>query len=280
VVATRLLILDGHGAHGWRANSWRLAWRDLRDGASLWRLWTALAWGDIRQRYRRSVIGPFWITLSMAILVGAQSLLYGVLLHVPLHDYLPFLTVGYLIWGFISSVIGDAGLCFAAAASFLRQSRLPKSLFVYRMIWRNLLMVAHNAVVYFAVALIFDIHIGHWALTLPLALAILALNGVWVGLLVGMAATRFRDVPQIITNFMQVAFFITPILFKPEMLGQYHYLVDFNPLTHFIGIARAPLLGEAPALTSWLVVIAITIAGCSGTMVAFVRLRARIAYWI
>ena len=86
--------------------------------------------------------------------------------------------------------------------------------------------------------------------------------------------------PQIIGNFLQVAFFITPILFKPEMLGQYHFLVDFNPLTHFIAIVRAPLLGEAPRLASWLAVIAISIAGCGGTMFAFVRLRARIVYWI
>ena len=280
MVATRLLVLDGHAAHGWNANSWRLAWRDILDGLSAWRLWTSLAGSDIRQRYRRSVIGPFWITLSMAVLVAAQGLLYGVLLHVPLHDYLPFLTLGYLIWGLISSMIGDAGTCFAAAASFLKHSRLPKSLFVFRMIWRNLLMVAHNAVVYLVVALAFGVPVGPWALTLPFALAMIALNGAWVGLLVGMVSARFRDVPQIIGNFLQVAFFITPILFKPEMLGEYRFLVDFNPLTHFIAIVRAPLLGQVPPLHSWLAVVAISIAGCGGTMFAFVRLRARIAYWI
>ena len=280
MTATRLLILDGHGAHGWNANSWRLAWRDIADGVAQWRLWTSLAWGDIRQRYRRSIIGPFWITLSMAVLVGAQGVLYGILLHVPLHDYLPFLTLGFLTWGLISSMITDAGLCFASAASFLKHSRLPKSLFVFRMVWRNLLIVAHNAVVYVAVAVIFGIAPGPWIVVLPLALVAIAVNGAWVGLLLGMVAARFRDVPQIIGNFLQVAFFITPILFKPEMLGQYRGLVDFNPLTHFIDIVRAPLLGQAPALGSWLAVIAVTAIGCAGAMLAFVRLRARIAYWI
>jgi lipopolysaccharide transport system permease protein len=281
VTATRLLVLDGHAAHGWSANSWRLAWRDIRDGLSEWRLWTSLAWGDVRQRYRRSIIGPFWITLSMAVLVGAQGLLYGLLLHVPLHDYLPFLTLGFLIWGLISGMITDAGLCFASAAPYLKHSRLPKSLFVFRMVWRNLLMVAHNAVVYVAVAVIFGIRPDPWAvLTLPFAVAAIAVNGAWIGLLVGMVSARFRDVPQIIGNFLQVAFFITPILFKPEMLGQYRYLVDLNPLTHFIAIARAPLLGGEAPLISWLAVAGVSIVGCAATMVAFVRLRARIVYWI
>jgi lipopolysaccharide transport system permease protein len=280
VAATRLLILDGHAAHGWNANSWRQAWRDLADGATRGRLWTSLAWGDIRQRYRRSIIGPFWITFSMAVLVGAQGVLYGILLDVPLHDYLPFLTLGIVIWGMISSMISEASLCFATAGSFLKHSRLPKSLFVFRMVWRNLLMLAHNAVVYVVVATIYGIEPGGWVLTLPLAVAVIAINGAWVGLLIGMVAARFRDVPQIIGNFLQVAFFITPILFKPEMLGKHRGLVDFNPLTHFIDIIRAPLLGHAPAPGSWPAVIAVTVIGCALTMLAFVRLRARIAYWI
>ena len=280
MAATRLLILDGHGAHGWSANSWRLAWHDIRDGMALWRLWTSLGWGDLRQRYRRSIIGPFWITLTMAVLVGAQGVLYGILLHVPLHDYLPFLCLGYLVWGLISTMISDAGLCFASAAPFLRHSRLPKSLLVFRMVWRNLLMVAHNAVVYVAVAMIFGIRPSPWVVTLPLAIAAIAVNGAWIGLLVGMVSARFRDVPQIIGNFLQVVFFVTPILFKPEMLGKYHWLVDLNPLTHFIDVARSPLLGQAPDATSWLAVIAVTVIGWAGAMLAFVRLRARIAYWI
>src|SRR5437667_12263712 len=100
----------------------------------------------------------------------------------------------------------------------------------------------------------------------------IALNGAWVGLLVGMVSARFRDVPQIIGNFLQVAFFITPILFKPEMLGQYHFLVDLNPLTHFIAILRAPLLGEAPRLANWLAVVSISLVGCDGALFGFCRL--------
>lgn len=53
------------------------ALQDLRDGISRWQLWGLLGWQDILQRYRRSVLGPFWITASMGVLVTALGLLYA-----------------------------------------------------------------------------------------------------------------------------------------------------------------------------------------------------------
>src|SRR5262249_17858151 len=155
-----------------------------------------------------------------------------------------------------------------------------KSTFALRMVWRNLLMTAHNAVVYLIVALIFDVVPSWWALTIPAALLVLSLNGVWMGLLLGMVAARFRDVPQIVGSLMQVIFFITPILFKGEALGKHQALVELNPFAHFLAILREPMLGEPPELVSWLVVLATTLAGSALTYLAFVRLRARIVYWI
>jgi ABC-type polysaccharide/polyol phosphate export permease len=57
-------------------------------------------------------------------------------------------------------------------------------------------------------------------------------------------------------------------------------LVELNPFTHFVAIVRDPMMGAAPALASWLVVLATTAVGCGLTYLAFVRLRARIVYWI
>jgi ABC-type polysaccharide/polyol phosphate export permease len=280
VLTSRLLVLDGHASNPWSRTSWRLAWSDVSEGFAGWRLWSSLGWSDIRQRYRRSVIGPFWLTLSMAILILALGIIYATLFHMPIAEYLPFLTLGYLIWGLISNLVTDACTVFSSAAPFLKHSRIPKSVFVYRAVWRNLLMTGHNAVVYVAVALIFGVAPSWWALTVPLALLVVAANGVWMGLLLGMVAARFRDVPQLVSNLLQVLFFVTPILFKRESLGQHAALINLNPLAHFVEVVRDPLLGGVPELHSWLVVIASTLIGWGLTYLAFVRLRARIVYWI
>lgn len=239
-----------------------------------------MGWQDIRQRYRRSVLGPFWLTLSMAILVGALGVLYGKLFGIAIDDYLPFLTLGFLSWGLISGVITEGCVALTAAEPFIKQMRLPFSLHVYRMIWRNLIIFAHNFVVYIAVAVWFEIWPGAAALLLLPGLVLIVLTAIWVGLLLGMICARFRDVPQIAGSVLQVAFFLTPIIWKPELLGSRAGFVQANPFFHFVELVRAPLLGQAPAALTWTVALGVTAGGWFVTFLFFRRFRARIAYWV
>ncbi len=84
------------------------ALEDIAVGFRRWRLAAALARLDIRNRYRGSVLGPFWLTLSTAIMVVGLGLLYSTLFKLPLADYLPFLAVSLLVWTTISQIVTDA----------------------------------------------------------------------------------------------------------------------------------------------------------------------------
>ena len=95
-----------------KTNSIRLALRDVVDGTILWPLWVTLGWNDIRQRYRRSLLGPFWLTASMAIMVVSLGVIYARIFKTDINDFLPFLCVGLLVWGFISSTLNEAGTLF------------------------------------------------------------------------------------------------------------------------------------------------------------------------
>src|SRR5882724_5093247 len=108
----------------------RLAIRDVLDGAALWPLWGRLGWNDIVQRYRRSLLGPLWLTASMAIMVVALGLVYAQIFKIALHDFIPFLCVGLLIWGFISTVLTESGTLFTGSESYIKQIRLPYSVYV------------------------------------------------------------------------------------------------------------------------------------------------------
>src|SRR4249920_1897323 len=94
-----------------------LASRDIRDGILLWPLWGRLGWNDILQRYRRSLLGPFWLTASMAIMVVSLGILYAELFNTPINDFLPFLCVGLLVWNLISSFLIEGGTIFTGAES-------------------------------------------------------------------------------------------------------------------------------------------------------------------
>lgn len=253
---------------------------DLVGGLRNWPIWTLMAWQDIRLRYRGSVLGPFWLTLSMAIMILALGFLYARLFRMEINEYLPFLCLGLLSWTLVSTIITEACASFINAENIIKQIKLPYSIHAYRVVWRNVIIAAHNVVVYLFVMLYFEIMPGLKMLYLIPGLALVMFNGVWVCLLFGMICARFRDVPQIVASLVQVIFFVTPIIWKPELMGEHEVWALLNPFFAIVDLIRAPLLNQAPHLTSWVIVLAITGAGWALTIATFRRLRARIPYWV
>jgi ABC-type polysaccharide/polyol phosphate export permease len=253
---------------------------DLMRGLRLWRTWLSLGWHDVRQRYKRSVLGPLWITLSMGITVAALGVLYARLFAQPIDTYLPFVALGFIVWGLISGLLLDACAVFVTAESYIRQIRLPLSFYVFRMVWRNLIVFAHNMLIFAVVVMLLPVDVGwHMLAALP-GLLLVALTGLWAGLLVGMVCTRYRDVPQLVASVVQVSFFLTPIVWQPGQLARNTWVVEVNPFFHFVDIVRSPLLGSLPSVNSWSTAIAITVVGALVTFVVFARYRYRIAYWV
>lgn len=257
------------------------AQRDLRDGLANWHLWTLLGWYDVRRRYRRSIFGPLWTTLSMAIFVMALGALYAKLFGRPPSVYIPHLTLGFLAWTFLAGVIGGGCNAFVASERYIKEIRVPLSAFVYRMIWQQVIMFCYQSLVFVAVAAFFQIKPGPVALLAVAGFALFILNAVWVGLFMGVLATRYRDIPEIMNNIIRIVFFLTPILWMPEMVGEGRsLLLDFNPFYHFIEIVRAPLLGNAPHEKAWVVALGFAAVGWPLALLLFARARGRIAYWL
>jgi ABC-2 type transport system permease protein len=258
----------------------RRALADIWGGWEKRALWTTLGLRDIRQRYRRSVIGPFWITISMGIMIAAFGLLYGQIFKIDTTEYLPYLTAGFFAWGLISSLVIEGCQAFSSSDHLIKQLSAPLSIYVYRIIWSNLLIAAHNIWVYVVVALWFRVDVG-WSTLLAIpALALILVNGLWVGLLLGLLSARFRDIPMIVASIVQVVFFVTPIIWMPDMVpGRALFLVA-NPFYHFVSILRDPLLGRVPSIESWVAVLLITLIGWTVALIFYTAYRWRLAYWV
>ena len=253
---------------------------DVTSGLRLWPLWTTLGWNDILQRYRRSLLGPFWLTASMAVMVVTLGFLYAKLFRTPINDFLPFLCVGLLVWNFMSSFLLEGGVLFTGSEAYIKQIKLPYSVYVFRSTWSKLIIFAHNLVIYFEIILYFGIWPGlNGLLALP-GLMLVTINGALLTLLVGMVSARFRDIPQLIASVVQIVFFVTPIMWKPELLQDRAYIAALNPFFHMIELVRAPLLGSIPALQSYVAVLVITLINFVVVGLFFARFRSRIAYWV
>ena len=257
-----------------------LAVKDIWDAARSIHVWPLLGWLEIKQRYRRSVLGPFWLTISTGVLIGAMGPLYSKLLNQEMSAYMAYLAIGFVVWSLMAGLMNDACTTFISGEGYIKQLKLPLTTHVLRMVWKNLLIFAHNFVIVLVVIIFFPPHMSWSLLFFPLGILMIAINGVWLGILLGLLCARFRDIPIIISSIVQVAFFLTPVLWKAGSLGRYGWAATWNPLHHFLEIVRQPLLGESVSALSWVAVCFVTAAGVAVTLMMFSRFRRRIAYWV
>jgi ABC-type polysaccharide/polyol phosphate export permease len=258
------------------------AWEDLAGGLAKSDLWGRLGWLDVKRRYRRTMLGPFWTSISLAVYVVSVGLLGAGLWRQNIHEYLPFLVSGMVVWMLVSTIIGESCGLLIAGQGLFRNIRFEFSIFAYALVWRNLIVFLHNLVVYVLVAIPLKPELLGWTVLLAVpGLLLVLVNGVWLALLIGMLCLRFRDVQPLVTTALQISMLITPLFWPPESLtgtGRFVF-VELNPLYHLIEVVRAPLLGNIPAATSYVAVMLIAAGGWLLTYLVFERFRSRITYW-
>ena len=253
---------------------------DVYFGIAAARVWGTLGWHDIRQRYRRSILGPFWFTLSTAIMVVVLGALYSTLLNQEITNYLPYLAVGLVVWQFLASSMIEGCNSFIGSANLIKQIRLPLTVHVCRIAWRNFAILLHSL----PVVILTLIALGHWPsfefLLIPIALLLLLLHSVWIGIVLGILCARFRDIPPIIANLVQVAFFFTPVMWSPDILKERAWVAAYNPFYHLIEIVRAPILGQPVHVESWFWAFGFLFVGFGLAQFLMRRFRNRVPYWL
>lgn len=290
-----------------KSRSFKRAFADVREAWDHRELWGHLGWQDIKQRYRRSVIGPLWITISMGTTALALGLLYSVLLGAELPAFLPYITAGFIVWNFILGCITEGTDVFIANEGLIKHLPAPITVHVMRMVWRQVLFLAHNLAVYVIVMLIFFGTLSEpyrmtengplqpglsWTIALAIpGFVLLAVNAVWVSLLFGVISTRFRDIPPVVNSFINLVFFMTPIVWDASILTKVSkgdpedgawrmWIAELNPVYHFVEIVRAPMLGHTVDWHHWAVVGGFTVIGWLLALVILRNYRARVSYWV
>ncbi|MFT9257526.1 MAG: ABC transporter permease [Acetobacter sp.] len=255
------------------------ALHDITQGFHFRTLALTLAWLDIRLRYRGSVLGPFWLTGTTTIMIAAMGVLYSYLLNVDMHKYLPFLTFSVVLWSLASGVLREGCTAFTAASSLIHSARMPYTLHVIRVEMRNILVLAHNIPVVIGVFLWFHAAPQNLTTLLP-ACALWLVDCFFMIMLLGVLGARFRDTSPIVASLTQIFFFVTPVIWAPELMtiGQNWLLLD--PFFPLIEILRAPITGDVVQVAVWPAALAWSALLAVVTFCLFARMRTRLAYWI
>ncbi|WP_424811506.1 ABC transporter permease [Roseococcus sp. YIM B11640] len=275
-------VASQSGAHSFDSRTPRRvarAWGDLVEGFSSRRLATALAMLDLKNRYRGSVLGPFWVTLSTAAMLLGVGLLYGHLLAMPLAEYLPHLAVSLVVWNVMAGAVNDSCTTMIGSEGIIRQLRVPYTVHALRCMSRNAILALHNLPLVILIFLFFG-HIPGWEALMALpGLALLAINILSACFLLGMICARFRDIGPIVSSVMQLAFFMTPVIWKPDQLS-HQWLLLINPFYAMLEVIRGPLVAGGASAIVWTIAIALTAVHAAVAFAFFARFRGRIAFWV
>jgi len=213
-------------------------------------------------RYRRSVLGIGWIFLNLIIMLSSVGIIYSHLLGQDLKKFLPFLTIGLVIWGYITSSILEGGSAFLASEGYIKQIGLPLYIYIFRFFVSITVNMLISLPAYFIIAFIYSVQIRWGALWALVGILSLFLISFLMIAIFSHLNVRFRDLPHIASSGLQVLFFATPIIWPPETLrlGKLHWVIDFNPIYHLLEIIRRPLLLSEPAsYVNYLVVLVLII---------------------
>lgn len=253
---------------------------DISESVSKTDVWVYLGWQDIRQRYRRSVLGPWWVTLSTGIMVLTLGLLWSQVFNVSISTYLPFFSVGLVIWTFISGFLTEVCTAISQFEGIIKQRKTNFFIFIVRIHVRHLVILFHN----FAIVFLVFLTVGHVfsiaMLTAIPGLVLLSFVLIFTGTPIAIFCTRFRDMPQIVANVLQVVFYVTPIIWEPANLKNFQLVMDLNPFLAMVSLIRKPMLGSIPSLNDFLMVFFILLLSSIGSIFLLGKYRKRIAYWL
>lgn len=240
----------------------------------------SLAVQDILARYRGSILGPWWITITMGALVLGIGINYAALFHVEVRELLPYVALGLVFWGFVSTNISEGGEAFVVGGAMLRQSALPLPMFIVRCVVRNYINLAHHLIIVVAVLAWFRIFYGVGILWAIVGLLVTTINILWFDLALAMVSARFRDVPQIVTAVLQFVFFLTPIFWKPSEGLKHNPLVTANPFYFSIQIIRQPLLTGVMPVGELLSMTVVAFFGWIATIMFYNQTRRRVVHYL
>ena len=260
--------------------TFKAALKDFSEALSSYRVWSYMASNDIRLRYRGSTLGPLWITLTMVIFIGALSIVYSRLFNQQIREYIPFLTCGILIWTYISSVINESAETFISSKEYIEGMKMPYFLFIFRMIWRNFLIFLHNFVVYILVVLYFHVHLTALTLLAIPGFLLVTIALAAVGVILSILATRFRDLPPIVSAMITVVFFVSPVTWPSKQIGEASLIIQLNPTSYLLDLIRTPLLGKAPALNSVYIVLTLAVILWTVAFAVFSANNKKIPFWL
>lgn len=256
----------------------------LKDINSAWKrheLWRFLAFNDILSRYSRSFLGPLWVVLSTVTFLIAAGTVYSFVLKVDLNTYFPYIVISYLIWSTFAMITNELASSLIASGPYILNASIPISTFSFRILWRNLILILHLIPIWIVTVLIFDVKFSVDTLLFIPGFLIALITVFSYGTMLGIVSARFRDAPMLVLSVLQIAFFVTPVMWTIDILTiDQRWVVEMNPLLPFIEIIRNSLLNIEIDPALWGKAVLIMTVGVVLLLFTLGKFKRKVPFWL
>lgn len=250
----------------------------------LWRfreLLGFLAWRDVRVRYAQTLMGAAWALLEPLVGVLVFTLIFNRVagfeagdVPYPLHCF-----AAMLLWTFFSRALRDVATSLVVNAPVLRKVYFPRLALPCAALLATLVDLACMLLMYFLLLAYYGLAPTPRLLTLPLWIALAAINVLGMGLLLSAINVRFRDVTRVLPFLIQVWLFVTPVAYPLEKIpAAWLGVYSLNPMVGVVEATRWALL-PGYALDAALLAPSVAVGMCllAAGMMYFVRAQREFA---
>lgn len=209
-----------------------------------------LTWRDIKVRYKQTLLGIVWIILQPLVSMVIFTIVFGNFAKIPSDDipYPIFVFIGLMFWNFFSAALNGASNSLISNENILKKVYFPRiltpvaSTLGYIVDLIPTLIIFVGLLIYYKVTITFQIII-----LLPILFLLLLISALGIGMFLAPLNAKFRDVRYILPYFIQLGFFITPVIYPTSLFGGTSRIIRiFNPVAEAIEISRSAFFNVRP----------------------------------
>ncbi|MDA0978827.1 MAG: ABC transporter permease [Proteobacteria bacterium] len=238
---------------------------------------------DFAVQYRKTMIGPIWVLMGPTLFIATLGLLFAQVSNLPKDVFIPHLSIGLITWTLVSGFVVNSTTVFQRNRAQILQGGMSLLDIVAVDVMRTVLHFLHQVIIILVIFFLYDLTMTWHFLISLLGLCALVINGLWLTMLFGIVGARYRDLAEVVSAVMRIAFLATPIIWQPVERGVGGIMglfLTYNPFYHFLDLVRAPLLGYEVSWLSFLVVGSITLVGLVTSFLFYKKLGFRVPLWV
>lgn len=197
---------------------------------------------EIRGKYKGSWLGVVWTFLNPLLMLLVYSIVFPYILRVKVENYTIFMMVALVPWTFFTTAVQTGTGSVVANGNILKKVYFPREIIPISVVTSALINFLITCIIMVVFILVSGVGFSVHCLLFPLIVLIQYIITLAIVFVLSAITVYVRDVDHFVSIIIMLAFYVTPIVYKADMLPQkFQWALKVNPMAQLIEAYRAVL---------------------------------------